>query len=123
MKANLIVGSSTLKNSRAQALHVVVVAADEPNKILASTGFVGAPDEAESLANAYVFAQAPQLRATLGEILTRCEEALGEWVGVQVPFVPRDLMPLKEIYDLAQTVLAEDYTDSNSGVTRQGEGK
>ena len=51
-----IVSTRTVKDSPDRRVHICVVQADSPGKIVAMTGFEGAPDEAESIANAALFA-------------------------------------------------------------------
>jgi hypothetical protein len=60
-----IVGTNIVKGSPDRRIHICVVRAEQPNKIIALTGIEGAPDEAESIANAALIAIAPDMLEAL----------------------------------------------------------
>lgn len=63
-----IVSTNTIKGSPDRRVHICVVQAKNPNKIVASTGFEGAADEAESIANAALFSVADLMLETLIDV-------------------------------------------------------
>ena len=63
-----IVSTNTIKGSPDRRVHICVVQANNPAKIVASTGFEDADDQAESIANAALFAVSDLMLETLIDI-------------------------------------------------------
>ncbi|MBI5950180.1 MAG: hypothetical protein HY865_00870 [Chloroflexi bacterium] len=70
-QAPWIVGTNVIKNSPEQREMICVSPASNIKKIVAITGFVGAEDESESIANASLIAISPEMLEALIAIQER----------------------------------------------------
>lgn len=85
-----IVSTNVVKGSPDRRVHICVVQATNPSKIVALTGIEGEPDENESIANAALIAVAPDMIEAL--------------IAIQ-----EELMTSKEVIDLEamQSMISE----------------
>lgn len=75
-----------------------VITSDQ-HKTIALCGLIGFCNEAEAWANAALIASSKHLLEAMIDVQAKVEDALGDWVSVEVPYVPEDIVPLKEMQE------------------------